>query len=361
MSKLNNMYVFRTYDDMVGYSKRLTQIDDSTVINIKHHNITEPNHLEKYFYERKIVEQIMYRKFVNKGGRPETEQPYYFSLHFPIDICMYNNPRIMCNKVSNFDKNLISFTIGDSMEAIYVAKGKYARKIYTYDELAYIFDELGKEYLIPSDTKFIEMQFWKNSIDEIGLLLETQKAISIVKSAKKDIEYYFYIIDLCYIKQNKYHDTGHAKRVLLLTIVLFHALNLDPENYELLCAAAALHDMARSKDGNDFMHGILAAKRLAKMRDLFRGPIENEILEDLLIYHCLEDDIFLKRIEKYKSCDRDTIIKLMYVLKDAGAIDRIRMKDLNIKYLRLEESKLLIDFGLLINQVEEEILNKLIE
>ena len=65
---------------------------------------------------------------------------------------------------------------------------------------------------------------------------------------------------------------------------------------------------------------------------------DTEIVFLLITYHAMADSYLPS------DCDDRTVL-LWKIIKDADALDRIRFDDLNIKYLRLPESKGLIQLA----------------
>lgn len=64
-------------------------------------------------------------------------------------------------------------------------------------------------------------------------------------------------------------------------------------------------------------------------------PDELSIVLDLIVYHSMDDDLWL---------DDDNLL-IYQILKDADALDRLRFNDLDVKYLRLAYSKELIPYA----------------
>ncbi len=122
------------------------------------------------------------------------------------------------------------------------------------------------------------------------------------------------------------------KRVLVLQELIADSLvkegiNLDRE---ALRWAAGLHDLGRIDDGIDPDHGKRGGEWIANS---LKGTIPSDIFETviyLVTWHNISDDQIPKMTDE------------MAVLKDADALDRIRINDLDPTRLRFEISKSLI-------------------
>lgn len=151
----------------------------------------------------------------------------------------------------------------------------------------------------------------------------------------------FTLFQTCFNHPSQLHGINHTYRVMSHIINLCEKHNL---NIHLPAAltAAFIHDMARQHDGYCTEHGKWAVeKKMPLFRDFFKdiNLNENEI-EQIAVaveYHSLPDEL-----EK----DHPAYI-VTALLKDADALDRVRLGDDNLDpgFLRLEKSKELIGFA----------------
>jgi HD superfamily phosphodiesterase len=137
------------------------------------------------------------------------------------------------------------------------------------------------------------------------------------------------------------HGIGHTYRVMCNSLALGKRLKFGRESRLALCSAF-IHDMARKHDGKCTMHGAWAAEeKLPLFRDLFLsiGVMQNEIEEIRIAVtnHSLPEE--LPSFHDYYVTTA--------ILKDADALDRIRLGDSNLKpdFLRFGESRELIPFS----------------
>jgi hypothetical protein len=137
------------------------------------------------------------------------------------------------------------------------------------------------------------------------------------------------------------HGINHTYRVM------FHVLNIGclaglNDEIKLAFCAAFIHDMARRHDGYCLEHGVWATKsKFPLFRKLF---IETGVNAEGLRAIKLAVSNHSIRYEIRKEHPFSTTVAL---LKDADALDRIRIGENNLKpeYLRFPESHGLIDFA----------------
>jgi hypothetical protein len=110
----------------------------------------------------------------------------------------------------------------------------------------------------------------------------------------------------------------------------------------ILAKAAIYHDIGRTHDGADELHGKRSAEYYRA-----HDPEPSRAVELLCEYHCLPDKTgyydFCKEVydDPQFRCKKTTMIAMYQVLKDADALDRVRfgLHDLDLNQLRLEQSK----------------------
>lgn len=125
------------------------------------------------------------------------------------------------------------------------------------------------------------------------------------------------------------HGKLHEYRVLIFAYLIGI---MENANIDLLCNAAKYHDTWRFDDGYDMDHGIRA----------FDWLKENDFDEELcyIVKWHVPDDKFIPKMTLNLKC-----------FKDADALDRWRINDLNISYLRTDSSKLLVEFAKKLNDL----------
>lgn len=140
---------------------------------------------------------------------------------------------------------------------------------------------------------------------------------------------------------SRIHGRGHTYRVMVHVYRLAGSLDLA-ELLRPALAAVYIHDMARRHDGYCDRHGAWSvASKLPRFRRFF---LENGIRErDLpsvaaaVENHCREEDLD----------PADSAYRLSALLKDADALDRIRLGEGNLEtgYLRLNPSMDMVGFA----------------
>lgn len=129
------------------------------------------------------------------------------------------------------------------------------------------------------------------------------------------------------------HGIAHEARVLIWTQVVAAAatdegLNVDAD---VLGWAAAIHDTQRHNDGADPMHGDRAADWIERQPELLPASVSMERVAYLCRWHVPPDEHAPAMTDELK------------VFKDADALDRWRIGDLDRSRLRLAASTRLLD------------------
>jgi hypothetical protein len=109
-----------------------------------------------------------------------------------------------------------------------------------------------------------------------------------------------------------------------------------------LWASVFLHDLARQHDGACSRHGADAAQRLRDEPHLQRRLMEGGITA--ADYPAIEAAVTAHSAPKEVSRDH-THWPLITLLKDADGLDRVRLGDLDARYLRNPQAKDMISFA----------------
>lgn len=128
------------------------------------------------------------------------------------------------------------------------------------------------------------------------------------------------------------HGIAHMTRVLILQELI--AKEVEKEgiklNREALRWAASTHDVGRREDGLDPGHGSRSAKWV---KAHLKGRVDSDTLQLICELNTLHDQEALSKLGHSKE---------LAVLKDADALDRVRIKDLDENRLRFTQSRKLI-------------------
>jgi len=207
----------------------------------------------------------------------------------------------------------------------------YAGEIHIKDVIAYIDSRDEKEILtLPGKVKKIRKMNLLTINEVWGNFPEiTDDYIMEIWDIKND---YF-------LNPDSIHGMLHAKRVLLLTLIIGSYEKLNDSDMEIVLTAAKFHDIGRTDDNYDETHGILSFNKLLQLELVDKDIDDIHILHFIIDNHCINDNQGLKNIDKYQIKDKDRAVYLYNILKDADGLDRVRLNDMDIKYLRLPISK----------------------
>ncbi len=139
---------------------------------------------------------------------------------------------------------------------------------------------------------------------------------------------------------SRLHGQAHVSRVLVHGLRLVAQVGC-PEEVSRLWAAVYLHDIARRHDGHCTRHGADAWARLADLPDLqalfTRGGVRSAdypAIQAAVTLHCSG--------EPEAGHPHHRLISL---LKDADGLDRVRLHDLNPRYLRHADAREMVPFA----------------
>jgi hypothetical protein len=141
---------------------------------------------------------------------------------------------------------------------------------------------------------------------------------------------------------SKIHGQAHVGRVMIHAFRLIDETGLADEASRLW-GAVYLHDLARTHDGFDEVHGMHAVMRVNESSDLQERLVARGVQSDdpsmllAVMMHCLPDD--------HPVYGGKPIWPLLAMLKDVNALDRVRFGDLDPSYLRFAESKGMVKFA----------------
>ena len=165
----------------------------------------------------------------------------------------------------------------------------------------------------------------------------------------KDSSYYKILLDTYnnlntdILYQSHIHGQGHIERVILLSMILAYHYKLDDDDTDIIRFAASLHDTRRIDDSYDTEHGYRAA--LNSIDYAYIKEEDKNILQAVLATHSRPDNKMDETIDEFFVKDRKRARYLSKLFKDADALDRVRIKDLDEKYLRNDFSRSLVDFS----------------
>lgn len=140
--------------------------------------------------------------------------------------------------------------------------------------------------------------------------------------------------------KSKFHGSLHVERVMLLGALIASKEKLSVKETRLLLTACNYHDIGRINDKSDYMHGKRAGDYLLYLPDITNQVYNKAILCAIVAGHSCPDqniDYFMNHYGVDPE-EQDKCKELFYCLKDADNLDRVRMNNLDVSYLRHETS-----------------------
>jgi hypothetical protein len=155
------------------------------------------------------------------------------------------------------------------------------------------------------------------------------------------------------------HGVGHTRRVWTHAMALAESLGLKSWQREALHYSAMWHDIGRTNDWGDYYHGAKSAGKVVAF-GLHEGiePLVYETALYAITHHCgsephgeraaatvsyFEPGPDLSLVER--RADERGALHVFRALKDADALDRVRLGDLDTRHLRFPESLQRVDIA----------------
>ena len=136
--------------------------------------LTTPFHTEyrsqQYYERRQYLEQLVRTLFIEKGGKPILDVPYYMVIgECPFLTTWFEDSDYIKIPIDAFDLQTISFTFGDTFPTFsqrVTDEMEYRKKVYFYDEILTLIQKYG----LPQDTWngtyespcYVEAQIWSD-------------------------------------------------------------------------------------------------------------------------------------------------------------------------------------------------------
>ncbi|WP_289192375.1 hypothetical protein [Xylanibacter rodentium] len=150
------------------------------------------------------------------------------------------------------------------------------------------------------------------------------------------------------LPDSELHTKEHCGRVLLYALLI--GIQVSGCGKEGLCAlahASIFHDTCRQDDFLDVGHGARAASYYMKYCEQNKDLVFLEPAYLIMKYHDRDDKIGMEAIANARQEDKEQVIRLYGIFKDADALDRFRLgaNGLDTRFLRTPEAMLLVDFA----------------
>lgn len=198
-------------------------------------------------------------------------------------------------------------------------------------------------------------------IERLDIINPSYNMIKLfTEQCKDDLEEYISLARYVYKKDRKQrhncHNEEHIYRVVLLTLFYFKFSCEEFTELERLMILyfCVYHDIGRDNDIEDPQHGNKAVQYIEEQEvEFFNidalpenlyfqfGITPYEIVNLFIIYHCMDDASGLAKIKELDISDTNKL-RLCYlfkICKDMDGLDRVRLGDLDIRYLRTNFAK----------------------
>ena len=167
-------------------------------------------------------------------------------------------------------------------------------------------------------------------------------------------------LDYSLLYQSDIHGAKHIERVAIHTFLICLLEKIPIDWIKICITAAEYHDIGRIDDTDNSFHGLYGANKLQNGSASLNHftETEQEMIRFLVAAHSV-DDIRAEEFFRLLFCisvnEKDNVLKMLSVLKDADALDRFRLTlhSLDPRFLRNNSAKKLIRFALELYLVSE--------
>lgn len=156
-------------------------------------------------------------------------------------------------------------------------------------------------------------------------------------------EYYVKALKKEYLYQSHIHGVAHIERVLLFGGLIAMQNHCNEEDTKLLLTACSYHDIGRIDDSLDDDHGRRSSEKLPSVISL--SSEDMAIVQAAIYSHSIDDSRMENVIASFGILDKARAIRVAKMLKDADALDRVRVYDLDPNYLRFPCSCQYVNFA----------------
>lgn len=151
--------------------------------------------------------------------------------------------------------------------------------------------------------------------------------------------YDYFILPTLYHRPNGIHGLGHVRRTLLLSLLMADFDKLSARHTRILAYASVYHDIGRTHDGVDDYHGYASYQKVLE-QGLLNSQDASEVylVKELIERHAISDNRAFS-LETINEGMRAEVRFLLRCFKDADGLDRVRLGDLNVDYLRTDVAR----------------------
>ncbi len=175
-----------------------------------------------------------------------------------------------------------------------------------------------------------------NADFKIQAFLSSEYAIPLFNALKA--------LDTEVLHKSHIHGQGHIERVMLLGALISRAEKLTRHEENLVLFACSYHDIGRVDDRKDDLHGRRSAMMIVEkgLWQRFGEGSDDELaaVQAAICTHAVHDSMLDEIAAEFgvKEELMPLCKKVCFCLKDADNLDRVRLHDLEPKYLRHESS-----------------------
>ena len=157
------------------------------------------------------------------------------------------------------------------------------------------------------------------------------------------------------------HGYMHNERVIFFAFILSMMQNVNDIDREIIMDAAKYHDIGRQNNYTDDFHGYVGANKIGNIvgyKAIYQNVDNLNLLKMVIDFHASKDESFFDdRLIEYEIKDIERAKLICSILKDADALDRVRLSmgrnnsELDPEKLRTDYAKTLTKASHQLNEI----------
>ena len=162
-------------------------------------------------------------------------------------------------------------------------------------------------------------------------------------------------LDTGLLYQSPTHGQGHIERTLLFGALIAQNEGLSEKDTRMVLLCCSYHDIGRVDDHYDLEHGKRSAEKIGASAELSALFDDCAVAQAAIAAHAVPDAQMEEMKTAYGNTDYERYFLIARCLKDADNLDRVRIFDLEERFLRFEGTRKMVPLA---NWVLESYLRK---
>ena len=188
---------------------------------------------------------------------------------------------------------------------------------------------MNEKLIIPK-----RIQSWSKLRPKLALLLNSPYGSALMQAYEE--------LDTELLYQSATHGQGHIERTMLFGAMIAQNEGLSEKDTRMVLLCCSYHDIGRIDDHYDLEHGRRSADRIGASAELKALFDDCAVAQAAIAAHAVPDAQMDEMKSLYGNTDYERYFLIARCLKDADNLDRVRIFDLEERFLRFESTKKMV-------------------